>query len=120
MKKQILGLAIAALALTSVSPVSADNRSYTERECSTDSYGNTTCRDKTVNVQTGVITYSNQRVTGVVDSSVIRSGRSYGRGGRGIAILNTGFPDVPSVAAGVTIGVGGLSYLVQKLRRRTK
>lgn len=117
MKKQILGLAIAALALTSVTPINADNRSYTERECSTDSYGNTTCRDKTVNVETGVITYSNQRVTGVIDSSVIGSGRSYGRG---IAILNTGFPDVPSVVAGITIGVGGLSYLVQKLRRRAK
>ena len=119
MKKKIITLAIATLALAVAPLVSADSRTYTERECSTDSYGNTTCRDKTVNVETGVITYSNQQVVGRVDSSVIGTGGSitYGNMG-GLTILNTGFPDVPSVAAGATVALGGVSYLIKRLRAR--
>jgi len=113
----MLGLAGAAL------PVSADTRTYTERECSTDSYGNTTCRDKTTNVETGVITYSNHTVNGYATGSSIGGGYiTYGQAvtGQSVNILNTGLPTGGALVAGVIVALGSLSLAFKVLLRQAK
>jgi len=123
MKKLIMSIATIAAVLTVALPVQAETRTYTERECSTDSYGNTTCRDKTTNIETGVITYSNQTVNGYATGSTIRSG--YSTGGvaytttvQDVAILNTALPTGSSLAAGIIVALGGLSMALKLWLRR--
>ncbi|MBQ6438010.1 hypothetical protein IJJ12_01345 [bacterium] len=117
MKKTLI---IASMILAMATSVQA--RTYTERECSTDSYGNTTCRDKITNVDTGVITYSNESVTrGVVSGGRIVSGTTGTRGvvGQQITILNTATPAfVPMLATGV-VALGAVSMVVKTWRRQT-
>lgn len=123
MKKLLINVAIIAAMGACSAPVFAENRTYTERECSTDSYGNTTCRDKTTNVETGVITYSNQTVNGYATGSTIHNGNNgyvtYGQtvAGQRVAILNTGLPTGPALAAGVIVALGSLSLGVKSLLR---
>lgn len=116
MKKVIISLALMMMA---VAPVMAETR--TERECSTDNYGNTTCRDKTTDIQTGVITYSNETTTtvtgGVVNGSTVTGGRVTSTA-EGVEILNTSVPGYVDVLAGVVVALGAGSWLVKRAVRR--
>ena len=111
MKKLLTTVALMITALAMSVSVQAATRTYTERECSTDSYGNTTCRDKTTNIETGVITYSNQTVNGYATGGVITSGQQ-------IQILNTAVPSGVTLAAGIVVALGGLSMGLKTLLRR--
>ena len=110
MKKLLTTIALAITALAISANVQAATRTYTERECSTDSYGNTTCRDKTTNVETGVITYSNHTVNGYATGGVVTTGQQ-------IRILNTAVPSGVSLAATIIVALGGLSMGLKVLLR---
>ena len=108
MKKTLIAI---VTILTLVSQVSsARAATYTERECSTDNYGNTTCRDKVTNVETGVITYTNETVTKAVAST--------GVAGQEIKILNTATPAFVPVVATLLVALGAVSMVIKNLRRQ--
>lgn len=106
MKKQLLALAVFSL-VALPAKVSAE----TVRECSTDSYGNTTCRDKTTNVETGVITYSNV-------SSSSSSGTSGTSSSGQMQILNTATPSSVNLLAAAIVALGGVAFVSKRLLRR--
>lgn len=90
MKK--LMIAIAFLSFLAL-PVQA----RTDRVCTTDSYGNTTCTESTTNVRTGEIAYSD--------------------GVHSVEILNTSTPSFVSIIAFGTVSLGAISlYLKKKLQ----
>jgi len=120
MKKLIISFAVMLGLASSALPALADSRTYTERECSTDSYGNTTCRDKTINIETGVITYSNHTVNGYATGSSSGGYITYGQAvtGQSVNILNTGLPTGGALIAGVVVALGSLSLALKVLLRQ--
>ena len=111
MKKQLLALAVFSL-VALPAKVSAE----TVRECSTDSYGNTTCRDKTTNVETGVITYSNVSSSSSGGSS--SSGTSGTSSSGQMQILNTATPSSVNLLAAAIVALGGVAFVSKRFLRR--
>ena len=113
MKKIIVTLATFLTAVALVQPVAATT--WTERECHTDSYGYTTCRDKLTNVETGIITYTNGTVTyGGVSSGIIAQNT---KTVSDVKILNTGSSSTLNAVAATVVGLGVLSLVIKKIRQ---
>ena len=115
MNKLITAFAIICLTATSVQAATT-----TERECWTDSYGNTTCRDKITNIETGVITYSNETVTvssgTIANTSVTTS--SNGTTSSQMQILNTALPSSASFLAAGSVVLGAVAMVLKQALHR--
>jgi hypothetical protein len=108
MKKFLIALSVFSLMVSSV--VAA---TITERECSTDNYGNTTCRDKVTDIETGVITYTNAVTTTRTETST-----TTGQGQ--VKILNTAAPAYIDTLAMGLVALGAVSGLIKlKLGRKS-